>query len=299
MTVFGNTAMHIDTTVAGGALGTAIVEDVTVGLFRFFEHLPLATLTSTVAIVLVAVFFVTSCDSGALVVDTLAAGGELDTPPQQRLYWCVMIGLVAAVLLLAGGLSALQTVTIASALPFTLIMLVLCWGLFRGVAADLARGAASRPARAEQPGRSWQQRLEHILHAPTDVDVRHFVQTDVKEALTAVADELNAKGQTASVEHDAEQNAVTLVVAAEGARNFVYGVSPGTAQLPIFTPVRLNGESVHYQARTFFKDGSGGYDVMGFSQEQIIGDVLVQYNHYLSLLHSPHAHLFATAPDPA
>jgi choline/glycine/proline betaine transport protein len=298
MTVFGNTAIHIDTTIAHGALGNAVVADVTAGLFRFFEYLPLPLVTSSVAVLLVAVFFVTSSDSGALVVDTIAAGGELNTPSLQRLYWCVLIGIVAAVLLLAGGLSALQTVTIASALPFTVIMLVLCWGLFRGVSADLARGAASRPARAEQPGMSWQRRLDHILHAPSEEDVRDFIKTDAKQALTAVADELKAKGQTASVELDSDRCAIALVVPADGARNFVYGIRPGMQHLPIFTPINLREGGVHQQARTFFKDGSGGYDVMGFSQEQIIGDVLVQYNHYLGLIHSPHAHLFATAPDP-
>jgi choline/glycine/proline betaine transport protein len=299
MTIFGNTAMYIDTTIANGALGDAVVSDVTAGLFRFFEYLPLPTVTSAVAVLLVAVFFVTSSDSGALVVDTIAAGGELETSALQRLYWCVLIGAVAAALLLAGGLSALQTVTIASALPFTVIMLVLCWGLFRGLSADLARGAATRPVRAAQPGVSWKRRLEHMLHAPSEQDVCNFIKTDVKQALTAVADELNAKGQAATAEFDSDQCTVTLVIPAEGARNFVYGIRPGVQRLPVFTPINIREGGVHNQARTFFRDGSGGYDVMGFGQEQIIGDVLVQYNHYLGLIHSPHSHLFATAPDPA
>ena len=298
MTVFGNTAMYLDTTVADGALGQAIAADMAVGLFRFFEYLPLSAITSSIAVVLIAVFFITSSDSGALVVDTIAAGGELNTPALQRLYWCLLIGIVAAVLLLAGGLSALQTATIASALPFTVIMLVLCWGLFRGVSADLARGAAGRPAKAEQPGLSWQRRLEHILHAPTREDVRKFIRTEAREALTAIANELNVKNQPGFVEDGPEPDSIRLVVPSEGARNFVYGIRPATQRLPIFTPIAIDKEGVHHQARTYFKDGSGGYDLMGFSKEQIISDVLVQYNHYLSLLHSPHSHLFATSPDP-
>jgi choline/glycine/proline betaine transport protein len=91
---------------------------------------------------------------------------------------------------------------------------------------------------------------------------------------------------------------VALVIPADGARNFVYGVQPGVQRLPVFTPINIREGGVHQQARTFFHDGSGGYDVMGFGQKQIIGDVLVQYNHYLGLIHSPHSHLFATAPDP-
>src|SRR5690606_32211961 len=79
MTVFGNTAIFIDTTVAAGALGSAVAADVSVGLFQFFEYLPLSGLTSTLAVLLVAIFFITSADSGAVVVDAIAAGGETNT----------------------------------------------------------------------------------------------------------------------------------------------------------------------------------------------------------------------------
>src|SRR5690606_13855943 len=109
MTVFGNTAIRIDTGVANGALGAAIADDVSVGLFHFFEYLPFPDVTSLVAIVLVAIFFVTSADSGAVVVDAIAAGGETQTTIGQRVFWCVLEGLVAAILLVAGGLGALQS----------------------------------------------------------------------------------------------------------------------------------------------------------------------------------------------
>ncbi|MBA76852.1 MAG: transporter, partial [Tistrella sp.] len=133
MTVFGNTAMFIDTEVANGALAAAVAEDVSVALFQFLEYLPLSSITAVLAVMLVTVFFVTSSDSGSMVVDTIASGGATNTPIPQRVFWCVLEGVVAAVLLLAGGLSALQTVTIASALPFAVVMLLLCWSLFRGM----------------------------------------------------------------------------------------------------------------------------------------------------------------------
>src|SRR5690606_16658839 len=125
MTVFGNTAMFLDKGVAAGQISAAVAADVSVGLFEFFNFLPFTGVTSVVAIILVAVFFVTSSDSGSLVVDTIAAGGETETTTRQRVFWCALEGLVAIVLLMAGGLGALQSATIASALPFAIIMLFL------------------------------------------------------------------------------------------------------------------------------------------------------------------------------
>lgn len=88
-------------------------------------------MTSVVAIVMVVVFFVTSADSGALVVDQLASGGAESTPVWQRIFWSTLMGVVAIALLLADGLQALQTATIASALPFSIILLLALWGCSR------------------------------------------------------------------------------------------------------------------------------------------------------------------------
>jgi choline/glycine/proline betaine transport protein len=178
MTVFGNTAIFIDTTVAGGALAEAVADDISVALFRFFEYLPLSTIASAIAVLLVTVFFITSSDSGSLVIDTIAAGGETETPAMQRLFWCVLEGIVASLLLLAGGLAALQTATIASALPFTVVMLALCFGLFRGLSADVARHQVAARVTAAQPtfDPSWQKRLSRILHQPTRREVERFLE---------------------------------------------------------------------------------------------------------------------------
>ncbi len=297
MTVFGNTAMYIDTTAANGALGQAVIADVSVGLFRFFEYLPMPTVASTVAIVLVAVFFITSADSGALVVDSLASGGRTNTPAVQRLYWCVLIGVVAAVLLVVGGLKGLQTATIASALPFAVVMLVLIWGLFRGMSADLA----SRTADTVHPatGLPWQRRLALLLHSPNAADVRRFINDDVSRAFTAVAEEFGRRGLSAEIERNAEHGTVALVVAADGARNFIYGVGPSSRRLAAFSAMDLYDGDTRQEARTFFSDGRPGYDVMGYSTEQLINDVLAQFNRYLTVLQSPRTQLFATAPDPS
>ena len=102
-------------------------------LFAMLESLPLSAITSTIGIVLVIVFFVTSSDSGSLVIDTITAGGKVDAPVPQRVFWCTFEGLVAIALLLGGGLTALQAMVISTGLPFTLILLVICYGIVRGL----------------------------------------------------------------------------------------------------------------------------------------------------------------------
>ena len=105
-------------------------------LFAMLESLPLASITSTIGIVLVIVFFVTSSDSGSLVIDTITADGKVDAPVPQRVFWCTFEGLVAIVLLIGGGLSSLQAMVISTGLPFTLVLLVMCWAIFRGLQAE-------------------------------------------------------------------------------------------------------------------------------------------------------------------
>jgi choline/glycine/proline betaine transport protein len=252
---------------------------------------------------LVAVFFVTSSDSGSLVIDTIAAGGETETPALQRLFWCVLEGVVAALLLLAGGLAALQTATIASALPFAVVMLVLAWGLFRGMSSDVARRQAGPPVSTPTFDPSWQKRLARILHQPTRREVEQFLKDTAMPALESVAGELKSKGIAARAERDPARPAVYLAVPAEKVRNFMYGVELDSQLMPPFavrTAAQAEGRRERlYESRTYIGDGSRGYDVMGLSKEQLIADILGQYERYRAHAVSPQSELYVTAPDAA
>ncbi|GGC03215.1 BCCT family transporter [Marivita lacus] len=106
-------------------------------LFKMLDGLPLASITSFIGIVLVIVFFVTSSDSGSLVIDTITAGGKVDAPVPQRVFWCIFEGAVAIVLLLsAGGLQSLQSMVISTGLPFTIVLLVMCFAIWKGLQAE-------------------------------------------------------------------------------------------------------------------------------------------------------------------
>jgi BCCT family betaine/carnitine transporter len=130
MTAFGGTA--IDQLVNQGitAIDDAPLE---LKLFEMLAVLPLAEITSFVGIVLVIVFFVTSSDSGSLVIDTITAGGKVNAPVTQRIFWAVFEGLVAIALLLGGGLAALQAMAVSAGFPFTVVLLIGCYAIYRGL----------------------------------------------------------------------------------------------------------------------------------------------------------------------
>jgi BCCT family betaine/carnitine transporter len=102
-------------------------------LFSMLSQLPLTTITSLVGIILVIVFFCTSSDSGSLVIDTITAGGKVDAPVAQRVFWATFEGLVAIALLLGGGLAALQAAAVSTGFPFTIVLLLGCYALLRGL----------------------------------------------------------------------------------------------------------------------------------------------------------------------
>ncbi|MCO7223261.1 BCCT family transporter [Pleionea sp. CnH1-48] len=112
------------------------ITDSSLALFQMLENLPMSSVTSFLAIVLVLVFFITSSDSGSLVIDSITAGGKLDVPVTQRVFWATMEGVIAAALLFGGGadaLGALQAAAITVGLPFTVVLIVMCWSLYLGL----------------------------------------------------------------------------------------------------------------------------------------------------------------------
>ncbi len=136
LTFFGNTAMFLELAGVGDGISEAVQNDMPTAVFVLLQQLPWSTMMSLLATLLVVTFFVTSSDSGSLVIDIITSGGQEDPPVWQRVFWAISEGVVAAVLLVAGGLSALQTAAITSALPFAIIMLFMCYALLKGLKAE-------------------------------------------------------------------------------------------------------------------------------------------------------------------
>ncbi|MBT00382.1 MAG: BCCT family transporter [Oceanospirillaceae bacterium] len=133
MTVFGNTAI---TQFVADGYEAAANADLPLQLFAMLEALPLAQITSFIAIILVVVFFVTSSDSGSLVIDVISAGGKVDAPTPQRVFWCVFEGLVAIALIVGGGLVALQAMAVSTGFPFTIVLLIAAVSVVKGLASE-------------------------------------------------------------------------------------------------------------------------------------------------------------------
>lgn len=132
MSGFGGSAIFLE--INGIAeIASAVEADQTTSLFILLDQFPWSIVTSFLAIILVLSFFVTSSDSGSLVIDGLTSGGKLDAPVGQRIFWASTEGIVAAVLLLGGGLGALQAGAISTGLPFVLVLLVMCYSLQQGL----------------------------------------------------------------------------------------------------------------------------------------------------------------------
>lgn len=136
MTAFGGTAISQIVNDGYTAVQDASLE---LKLFEMLAALPLAQITSFIGIVLVIVFFVTSSDSGSLVIDTITAGGKVDAPVSQRVFWCCFEGLVAIALLLGGGLGALQAMAVSTGFPFAVLLLLACWAIIKGLATEPRR----------------------------------------------------------------------------------------------------------------------------------------------------------------
>ncbi|MFW0985379.1 BCCT family transporter [Vibrio parahaemolyticus] len=130
MTAFGGTAISQYVNDGYEAVFNA---ELPLKLFAMLDVMPFAEITSVVGIVLVVVFFITSSDSGSLVIDTIAAGGKVDAPTPQRVFWCTFEGLVAIALMLGGGLAAAQAMAVTTGLPFTIVLLVATVSLIKGL----------------------------------------------------------------------------------------------------------------------------------------------------------------------
>lgn len=138
ISAFGSSAIQ-EALLGNNAIVDAVNEDVAIALFVFLEEYPLAIVLNLVAVLLIAGFFVTSSDSGSLVIDSLTSGGKIDAPVGQRVFWAITEGTVAAVLLIGGGLQALQTASIVTGLPFAFILLFMCYSLYKGLNEDMKK----------------------------------------------------------------------------------------------------------------------------------------------------------------
>ncbi|MBJ8503891.1 choline BCCT transporter BetT [Acinetobacter seifertii] len=265
----------------------AVQQDSSVALFEFLGHLPWSGVMNVIATILVILFFVTSADSGALVTDYLTAKTD-NSPTWQRLFWTVLMAVLAIILLLAGGLAALQSSIIMSALPFTVVMLLMSWGLIKALHLDVTKMQAIQEARitprAIHNPRSWQQRLGLIMHYPhSEEEVKQYIEKQVYSAFENIKHEFKRRHLEVSISE--VEDGIQLRVDHHHEINFIYKVVSRETVPPSFLIGRTEAEDGQYfQAEVFLREGGQNYDVMDWTQEDLIQDIIDQYERHLHFL---------------
>jgi len=288
MTIFGNSAIDLVHNQGVAELGEMVSKDSSVALFVFLENFPISTLLSFFSVLMIVIFFVTSCDSGAMVVDMLCSHGSNNTPLWQRVYWAIGIGLVAGILLLAGGLNALQTMTIASALPFALVLLLAIVGLIKALRVEAFKQESQLisavPHAGNESNDSWQMRLKNIVDYPNKANVNKFINQIIAPAFETVATELKKNQVSVVVSYE---DGLSLTVDHGEEQAFVYRVLARKHSQPDFV-VEIDedeDEQSYYRAEVHLGEGGQDYDIMGWSKTAVINNVIDQYHKHLHFLH--------------
>lgn len=295
--VFGDTALHLIMVDGYTALIDEVQADHAIALFKLLEHLPLTSIVSFITVILIITFFVTSSDSGSLVIDSLASGGVTHTSVWQRVFWASTEGVVAAALLLAGGLGALQTATILSALPFAIIMLIAAVGMWRALIIEghqevsLTQQMQSSPGGHKSGPGLWKKRLANLVDFPPRDAVEKFIRTTGFQSMHRVEQELEEQGWQAEVTFDEQNCRAQFQVFQEGKLEFIYEIRLRGYAMPDFafpesaSPDETNDDEHYYRAEVFLRRGGQAYDVYGYDQQDIITDILDQFEKYLHFLH--------------
>lgn len=298
MTVFGNGAIYFDTHVAGGAL-SAIADNPDILLFSFFEQLPLARPICVIALMMIVVFFITSADSGILVMNGISSANRPNPPKWQNVFWGIMLSLIAIVMLYAGGLRSLQTMTLVFALPFGIIMLLLCFCLIKALRTDKLYSSARVPYGSRNwDGDQWQEQLDQILTFSQKGDILRFFDTKVEPAFEELRAELEKKGINAQIQRGKHGKlSVELTIPHEQIWNFKYGVMAEKRNISDYLINEDNTPDIdstsQYVPITYFADGRSGHDIQYLSKEEIIADVLREYERFIFIISDEeHAMMF-------
>ena len=287
MTSFGGSAIWLDQQTDGAL--AALSNNTEALLFGFFNQLPFGTITSIVAVTVISIFFVTSADSGIFVLNNIASQGEEKSPKWQSIFWGVLLAVLGLSLLYSGGLASLQTMTLLIALPFMAIMIVLCFGLWKGLMVDSQYSSKKfTQGSSNWTGENWKVRLEKIVNPTNRKDIRQFLLKTARPAFKELVEEFEGHGLTAQMRFIEGKNPkIEFEVVKENLRNFLYGIECQSRELSDLVVEDSNvpniEESQIYEPITYFFDGRYGYDVQYMTKDELIADVLKQYERFMNL----------------
>lgn len=292
LTIFGNSGLWLEMHEAGAGLATAVQTNMPTAIFVLLDQLPLTGITSALATMLIVTFFVTSSDSGSLVIDIISSGGAENPPVWQRIFWAVSEGAVAATLLVAGGLAALQTAAISSALPLIIVMFLVCYGLMKALHAEPSvrglRPIATSSVPVAGGSKAWQSRLKAMLGRFKEGEAQAYLETTARQAMEEVLAQLT----TQNILHagiEAEENLIRLTAGQGEEFDFLYEIKLREYSLPSVAFPELptkKSERNYWRAEVTLLEGAQQYDVAGYSKEELMSDILTQFENHLHLLHT-------------
>ncbi|MDF7761432.1 choline transporter [Kosakonia cowanii] len=297
LSVFGNAALY---EIIHGDAGFAqeVMAHAERGFYSLLAQYPAFKLSASVATITGLLFYVTSADSGSLVLGNFTSKLKdinSDAPNWLRIFWSVAIGVLTMGMLMTNGISALQNTTVIMGLPFSFVIFFVMAGLYKSLKVeDHRRASASRETAPYIPASndrlSWKKRLSRLMNYPGTRYTQQMMETVIYPAMQDVAKELELRGgrvtlESVPAEDDKPLGHLDLRVLLGDEQDFVYQVWPQQYSVPGFTYRARSGKSHYFRLETFLLEGSQGNDLMDYNKEQVIIDILDQYERHLNFIH--------------
>ena len=289
LSIFGNTALDLVMNQGAVELGRTALEQPSMSIYQLLEHFPAAKIVVGVAVFVGFVLFLTPADSGAVMMANLSCKGgnvDEDAPHWLRILWSAIITVVTVGLLFAGNFEAMQTMVVLAGLPFSVVLVVFMFGLYKAMKQDV-QVEQEQAELAARGRRGFSERLSQLDLQPTQAMVQRFMDKQVSPALKEAAEQLRAMGLAVETRVGQSRSSMGLRVTMEEGNPFVYEVSlDGYLAAPSEAPVEGESEvrQRFYRAEVYLHNGSQEYDLMGFTPDQITRDVLDQFESHRQLL---------------
>lgn len=297
LSIFGNSALYSVIFDGNTQLATTVLENPAHGFYDLLAQYPGFTFLAGVATITGLLFYVTSADSGALVLGnftTKFTNIEHDSPRWLSVFWAIAIGLLTLAMLMANGVTALQNTTIIMGLPFSFVIFFVMAGLYKSLRLEDFRQASTSLNAAPVVGNvdilNWKKRLSRVMLHPSLSQTRTMLDNVCKPAIEAVATELIDKGiqvniQEKSLEEEPELYHLDLTIQLDEEENFVYEIWPVRYDTPNFSSRGKRTKRYYYRLESYLFEGSQGNDLVGYSKEQVINDILDKYERHMMYLH--------------
>ncbi|TCM65783.1 choline/glycine/proline betaine transport protein [Acinetobacter calcoaceticus] len=267
------------------------------GFYQLFANYPWFSFTAILVFVTGLLFYVTSADSGAMVLGNFTYklnDVNSDAPNWLRIFWALTIALLTVAMLMTDGISTLQKATVIMGLPFSLVMFFVMFGLIKAFRQEDYRSQSSTMNAAPVVGNvdilNWKQRITRVMLYPGTVATLKMLDQVAKPAIDAVAAELRKTGAKVSVsveplEDNDQLYHIDLLIDLNNEQNFTYQIWPRQYVAPSFSRRARVGKEHYYRLETYLFEGSQGNDLLGYNKEQVINDILDKYERHLTFLH--------------